>query len=107
MACLDRAEPLRHKVGVTTTDRTEGCPMHALQSQALLSSETHAMDQLQAFLRQRREAPEPVADLHTFAQELPRLFVAAEREALGQALARFDLDVPVVEVAGERCPRVL
>ena len=81
--------------------------MHALQSQALLSSETHAMDQLQAFLRQRREAPEPVADLHTFAQELPRLFVAAEREALGQALARFDLDVPVVEVAGERCHRVL
>jgi len=65
------------------------------------------MDQLQAFLRQRREACEPVEDLHAFEQELHRFFVAAEREALGHELARFDLDVPVVEVAGERCHRVL
>lgn len=81
--------------------------MQALQSHALLSSDTHAMDQLQDFLRQRREAPEPVADLHTFDQELHRLFVAAEREALSHALARFDLDVPAVAVDGERYHRVL
>ena len=65
------------------------------------------MDQLHAFLRQHREAREPVADLHTFAQELHRLFVAAEREALGHELVRFDLDVPAIEVEGERCHRVL
>jgi hypothetical protein len=60
------------------------------------------MDQLQTFLRQRREAHEPVADLEAFAQEWHRLFAAAEREALGQDLARLDLDVPTREIAGER-----
>ena len=43
--------------------------MQALQNCALLSNDTHAMDQLQDFLRQRREAHEPVADLDAFAQE--------------------------------------
>jgi hypothetical protein len=81
--------------------------MQALQSRDLLSSDTHAMDQLQDFLRQRRDAHEPVEDLDAFAQELHRLFVAAEREALGQELSRFDLDVPTIEVAGERYHRVL
>ena len=56
--------------------------MQALQNCALLSNDTHAMDQLQDFLHQRREAHEPVEDLNTFEQELHRLFVAAEREAL-------------------------
>ena len=81
--------------------------MQALQSHDLLSSDTHAMDQLQDFLRQRRDAREPVEALDAFEQELHRLFVAAEREALGHELARFDLDVPVVEVEGERYHRVL
>ena len=81
--------------------------MQALQSHDLLSSDTYAMDQLQDFLRQRREAREPVEALDAFEQELHRLFVAAEREALGRELSRFDLDVPTVEVAGERYHRVL
>jgi hypothetical protein len=81
--------------------------MQALQSQDLLSSDTYAMDQLHAFLRQRRDAAGPVEDFEHFEQELHRLFVAAEREALGKALARFDLDVPQVEIAGERYQRVL
>jgi hypothetical protein len=81
--------------------------MQALQSRDLLSSDTHAMDQLSDFLRQRRVAHEPVEDLDAFEQELHRLFVAAEREALGQELSRFDLDVPTIEVAGERYHRVL
>ena len=81
--------------------------MQAWQSYDLVSSETHAMDQLHDFLRQRREARAPVEDLHAFEQELHRHFVAAEREALGHELARFDLDVPAIEVEGERCHRVL
>jgi len=81
--------------------------MQALQTCDLLSSDTDAMDQLHDFLRQRREAREPVADLTAFEQELHRLFVAAEREALGHELARFELDVPAIEVEGERCHRVL
>jgi hypothetical protein len=81
--------------------------MPALQSHDLLSSATHAMDQLQDFLRQRRAAHEPVKDLETFEQELHRLVVAVEREALGHELARFALDVPVLDVDGERYHRVL
>jgi hypothetical protein len=81
--------------------------MQALQNDALLSSDTHAMDELQGLLRPRREAQEPVEDLSAFEQEWPRLFVAAEREALGHELARVDLDVPAGEVAGQRCHRVL
>ena len=65
------------------------------------------MDQLQDFLRQRREAYEPVENLDAFEQELHRLFVAAEREALSQELSHFDLDVPSIEVEGERYDRVL
>ena len=81
--------------------------MQALQNRDLLSSDTKAMDQLHDFLRQRREAHEPVENLDAFEQELHRLFVTAEREALSQELSRFDLDVPVVEVDGERYHRVL
>ena len=81
--------------------------MQALQSRVLLSSDTNAMDQLHDFLRQRREAAEPVENLERLEQELHRLFVAAEREALGHELARFDLDVPAIDVAGERYQRVL
>ena len=81
--------------------------MQALQNRACLSSETSAMDQLQDFLRQRREAHAPVENLDAVEQELHRLFVAAEREALRHELARFDLDVPVVEVDGERYHQVL
>jgi hypothetical protein len=81
--------------------------MQALQSPTLLSSDSHAMDQLCDFLRRRREMREPVADFEHFEQDLHRLFVAAEREALGHELSRFDLDVPQVEVAGERYDRVL
>src|ERR1043166_10061148 len=81
--------------------------MQALQSHDLLSSGSHAHDQPQDFLRQRRAAHEPVKELETFEQELHRLFVAAEREALGHELARFDLDVPALDVDGERYHRVL
>jgi hypothetical protein len=81
--------------------------MQALQTCDLLSSETHAMDELQDFLRQRREAHAPVENLDTFEQELHQRFLAAEREALGHELARFDLDVPVLEIDAERYHRVL
>jgi hypothetical protein len=81
--------------------------MQAWQRHDLLSRATYAMDQLQDVLRQRREAREPVEALDVFAPELQRLFVAAEREALGRALSRCDRDVPTSEVAGARSHRVL
>jgi len=65
------------------------------------------MDQLQALLRQRRAAPEPVEPLETCAQERPRLCVAAERAALRRAGGRCELDGPTLETAGARSHRVL
>ena len=81
--------------------------MSALQSLEPLSRESSAMDDLQAFLRQHRQGPEPAGDFETFEQTLHRFFVAAEREALAQELARFDLDAPQVEIDGQRHDRVL
>lgn len=81
--------------------------MQALQSQDLLFSDSHAMDQLHDFLRQRREASAPVEDFERFEQEVHRFFVAAEREALGHELSRFDVDVPQIEIDSERYNRVL
>ena len=40
--------------------------MQALQNYDLLSSDTHAMDQLHAFLRQRRKVHAPVEALDAF-----------------------------------------
>jgi hypothetical protein len=72
-----------------------------------LSTPQSALAQLQHFLQQRQSAQAPVVDLAAFEQELHRLFVAAEREALGRDLARFDGDVPLVEVDGQQYQRVL
>jgi hypothetical protein len=53
--------------------------VQALQNDDLLSSDTHALDQLHTFLCQRREAHAPVGALDAFAQELStrcsRIFV--------------------------------
>jgi hypothetical protein len=81
--------------------------MQALQTCAAVSTDTSAFAQLHDFLAERQAAREPVADLETFEQQLHALFVAAEREALGEELARFDVDVPTIEVDGQRYHRVL
>jgi hypothetical protein len=60
--------------------------MQALQSQGFLSSDSMAMDELQDFLRRRRQGAEPLKDFHQIEQELHRLFVAAESEALEAVL---------------------
>jgi len=58
------------------------------------------MDQLRCFLDARRASTRPVDDLQAFEREMHRLFAAAECEAMAEELARFDVDVPVVEVSG-------
>jgi hypothetical protein len=81
--------------------------MQASQICELLSIPQSAFDQLCAFLHQRQNAQEPVEDLIAFEQEMHRLFMAAEREAFAQELARLDMDVPVIEIDGQRYRRVL
>ncbi len=72
-----------------------------------LSSDKSAMAQLQQFLAQRQGAREAVKDLEAFEQELHELFMAAEREVIGQELVRFDVDVPAIEIEGQKYQRVL
>jgi hypothetical protein len=81
--------------------------MQALQSPRFVSSDSTAMDHLHDFLHRRRQAAEPLEAFEQIEQDLHRLFVAAEREAIGRELARFDLDVPWVEIHGERYDQVL
>lgn len=80
--------------------------MHASQPCAPLSTDTRAMARLPDFRRQRQAAQAPLADLEAFEQQRHALFVAAEREALGEARARFDVHVPRIAVAGQRYHRV-
>jgi hypothetical protein len=81
--------------------------MQARQSQSFLSSDSTTMDELHDFMSRRRQAAEPLENFDHIEQELHRLFVAAEREALGRELSRFDLDVPRIEIEGERYDQVL
>jgi hypothetical protein len=105
---IDGATPLWNKGMFTNIPFSRrGVLMQALQSHELLPSDSHAMDQLHDFLRRHRETCEPVEDFDRFEQDLHRLFVAAESEALGHELARFDLAVPQVEVEGAHYDRVL
>lgn len=70
---------------------------HAL---AALPSNSSSMDRLRCFLEERRASKSPVDDIESFEKEMHALFAAAEAEALGEELARFDIDVPVVTING-------
>jgi len=68
-------------------------------------------EELGAFVASRRAAGKPAEDLEAFESKLHALFAAAEAEAMGEELARFDIDSPVVEIEGvtyrrvERCEK--
>ena len=70
------------------------------------SPKTSAWEQLSEYLDGVR-AGEPAADFEVFEHELHRMFAAAEAEAVGEALERFDIDVPEVRIDGIRHRRVL
>jgi len=74
---------------------------------SITSPKSNAWEKLEAFLERRRGADRPVSDLETFERELHRLFTAAEAEAMGEELARFDLEVPEVLIDGIRHLHVL
>jgi len=70
---------------------------HALAS---TTSPTSAFQRLHDFLEKRRSVREPVKDLEEFERDMHKLFAAAEAEAMGEELARFDTDAPVVVIGG-------
>jgi hypothetical protein len=73
----------------------------------VLTTSEKAFDRLQAFLAQRRSARGAVEDMAAFERELHGYFVAAEREVLAEELARFDVDLPTLEIEGDLYRRVL
>ena len=79
-----------------------------LSQLAITESTTNsAFERLQAFIEARRTHNEPLADFAEFERELHELFSAAERELVGEALARADVDLPVVEFEGVVYRKVL
>ncbi len=76
-------------------------PMSASSHNPLVEPKPHsAMARLQEFLARRRDASKPVEDLEAFERQLHALFAAAECEALGEEIARFDVNGPVVVIDG-------
>lgn len=75
-------------------------------NQASLPGITELLEFLEG---RRRPDAVPIQDLEAFEREVHARFVAAEREVLGEELARLDIDRPTVEVGGlvhrqvERC----
>ena len=76
-------------------------------STATTSRKTSAWSKLETFLEQRRRSHRTVADFEAFERELHAMFTAAEAEAVGEELERFDLDAPEVLIDGVRHRRVL
>lgn len=66
-----------------------------------------ALDELRAFIDERRTANTAVPDFEEFEREARRRFAAAEAEFVAEELACFDVDVPAVEVDGVPHRRVL
>lgn len=71
------------------------------------STTDSAWDRLEAFVAARRSARRPVENLEEFERELHGMFAAAEAEAIGGELTRFDLNSPVVEIGGVAHRQVL
>jgi len=70
------------------------------------SSKSSARERLEAFLDGRRKAGPP-EDVGAFEQQMHALFMAAEAEAMGRELSKFDLDAPEILVDGVPHRRVL
>ena len=66
-----------------------------------------AMEQLEEFLNQRRASSKAVRDLAEFERKLHTLVAAVECEAVGEELAKYDIDVPEIKIEGLSYKRVL
>lgn len=81
--------------------------MTASPNQTAAASKSPSWERLEQFLEARRAAHEPVTDFEAFERELREMFAAAEAEAVGDELSRFDVDLPAVQVDGVLHRRVL
>lgn len=84
-----------------------GCPMTDSQVLAPAGKQTTALDELKAFMAERRTARAAVTDFESFEREARQRFAAAEAEFVAEELARLDVDAPAVEIDGVPHRRVL
>jgi len=75
--------------------------MKVLHERTALVTPERAFGRLQSFIAGRRSLIEPRGDMECFEREVHEYFVAAEREVLAEELARLDVDLRAVTVAGE------
>ncbi len=76
-------------------------PMSASPMLAPVSSaKRSSWEELRRFLEERQCVNGPVEDMEEFERELHSRFAAAEAEAVGEELVRFDVDLPVVRIDG-------
>lgn len=66
-----------------------------------------ALDELRAFMNERRGARGPVTDFEAFEREAQGRFAAAQAEFVAEELARMDIDAAAVEIDGVAHRRVL
>jgi hypothetical protein len=81
--------------------------MTVLAETSALSSTPSALERLERFLAVHRSQRHPSEDFEQFERELHSYFMAAECEVLSEELARWDVDVPTVEMDGQSYRQVL
>jgi hypothetical protein len=81
--------------------------MSISQISPVVAKPKNALEELQAFIAERRDARGVVSDLERFEREAHQRFAAAEAAFIGEELARFDIDSSVVEINGVEHQRVL
>jgi hypothetical protein len=84
-----------------------GCPMTESPIPVSAGKTSYALDELRAFMDERRAARGPVTDFEAFEREAQRRFAAAQAEFVAEELARLDLDAPAVDIDGVGHRRVL
>lgn len=77
------------------------------QVHASTGKQTNALDELCAFMAERRGAKAAVSDFEAFEREARQRFAAAEAEFVAEELGRFDVDTSAVYIDGVRHRRVL
>ena len=81
--------------------------MSVLSETKPLPSGESALERLQQFIEAQRGKCPPSEDFEQFERALHRYVVAVECEVLGEELARYDVDLPVLEIDGASYRRVL
>ena len=77
-----------------------------LQEDTVPSKRGEALKRLNRYVEDLAQRKEPIGSLEAFEREVRQLVAEVEQEVVAQGLSQFDIDAPVVEVAGRRYTQV-